>query len=148
MRTPRAEYLRREIECVRGECLVDRDGVRVAGERALQLRRTGGAVVGVVVQEADLQTLWDQVLSEPERDAVIGRSDPEDVRPCLCVDERLPAGEDDADRDTAAVGDAPRRVDSRPLVDDRDGAVGDRLPDVGDRAGGREAGVHRADVRE
>ena len=91
------------------------------------------------------EVLRDQVLGEPERDPVVGRRDPEDVRPALRVDDPLAAFEDDADRHARARRDAPRGVDAGAFVDDRDRVVVDRAPDVRDGAGGRERAVQRLD---
>ena len=83
------------------------------------------------MDERELQALRDRVLGEPERDPAIGRRDAEDVRPPLEIDEAAPAVVRDADRDARARSPtSQRRVDAGAVVDDRDGAVGDRAPHV------------------
>ena len=69
---------------------------RGSRERVVERRAARAAVAGVVGQERDLQLLRDQVLGEAERNAVVRRGDPEDVRPLLRVDEALVAVVDDA----------------------------------------------------
>ncbi len=97
------------------------------------------------MDDRQLDVLRDQVLGQPECDPVVARRDPEDVRPCLRVDDSFATLEHDADRNAAARGDPPRCVDTRSLVDDRDGMVVDCPAHVRDGARGRERAVERLD---
>ena len=96
--------------------------------------------------ERDLQPLRDQVLGEAERHAVVGRRDPEHVRPLGRVDEALAALVGDCERDVRVARDLPGGVDAGALVDDRDRAVGDRLADVADGGARGQARVVALDA--
>jgi hypothetical protein len=145
MSVPCAEHLRSKVERIRRHRFVDCDGRAVLGERAPECGRSGGAVVGIVVQQRNVELLWEQVLGEPERDPVVGRRDAKHVRPRRRVDDLAAALEHDADRDAPASGDAPGGIDTCSLVDDRDGVVVDGAAHVRHRLGGRETAVGGAD---
>src|SRR5206468_3003750 len=104
--------LRGEIRRARREGYLERDRARILRERLVEIGRALLAVGAVVVQEPDPQVLRDQILGVAERDPVVRRRDPEDVRPLLWVDEPRAAVVDDADRNVVPVRDLPGRVDA------------------------------------
>ena len=136
---PRAQHLRREVAC--------RPPAPSASSRPTPGSRENASssalapcwpyVVSSWMQR-ELQALRDRVLGEPERDAAVGRRDPEDVRPLLEVDEADAAVVGDADRHVRVARDLPGGVDAGAVVDDRDRAVGDRAADVRERLARRE----------
>ena len=94
-RAPRLQDLRRQVGRGRRRLDPGGDRVPVLGERMVERSQPLAPVAGVVGEEGDLQPLRDQVLGETERDAVVGRSDPEHVRPLRGVDEPGAAVEHD-----------------------------------------------------
>ena len=130
-----------------GTVSVECDRRSVLRERRAKRDSAGRAVVRVVGDDRDLEMLRDQVLGQPERDAVVARRDPEHIPPRLRVDDPFAALEDDADRHACVSRDPPGRIDAGALVDDRDRVLGDRAPDVRDGAGGGERAVECLDLQ-
>ena len=140
-RTACAQDLRREIGRAERQRHPERDRARVARERAADVGGALLAIGAVVVQQADLESLRDQVLRKAECDPVVRRRDPEDVGALRSVDEARAAVVGDADRDVVAVGELPGRVDPCAVGDDRDRAGVERAAGVLDGLPRREVVV-------
>jgi hypothetical protein len=138
------QHLRREVGRGRRQPHLRGNSLGVGAEGAIQHGAALVAVAGVVGQQRDAVTLGDHVFGEPEADPAVGRRDAEDVRPLVGIDEPDAALVRDRDRNVRVARDPPGRVDARPLVDDRDGALRDSPSDVPDGAARREGVVHPA----
>src|SRR5207248_7211732 len=107
-----------------------RDRTRVPRKRLLEVGRPLLPVAAVVVEQPDLEALRDQVLRVAEGDAVVGRRDPEDVRPLRRVDGPAGAVVGDADRDALLLCELPGRGGAGAVREDRDRAGVERAPGV------------------
>ena len=145
-RAARTKHLRGKVGRVGRQADLRGDGLGVRAERLGERLAALVAVAAVVGQERHTQAFRDEVLGEAEGDAPVGRRDAEHVRTLLDVHEAHPALVGDAQGDVGVPGDDPGGVDAGPLVDDRDGAVGDGGPDVRDRLARRERVVEALDA--
>ena len=146
MRAPRAQDLRREVERVGGQRLLDRDGRRGSARtpcrapprppRRSPSRRAGARASGAfgIRYSASRKAIpWSVGAIRKTFGRVSGSTS---LPP---PSKTTPIG------DAAPRGDAPGRVDPGALVDDRDRAVADGAPHVRDGAGRGERVVHRRD---